>query len=197
MLLSAGGGEGMRCRVDADCAGGLACGSDLQCHSVRRAPAAEVAPPPPEYRPRGHYRSQEWQEGDPIPPGARVVKKPKLGLIIGGAVLLGVTWISDWVISFAACDRCSPNDALGLIPVLGPFIQLAVGLGEPNNVAFYIATPFLILDGLAQAGGLAMIIIGVLKGKSVLVYDSPDVQGMILPTVMPGGGMGLSAIGHF
>jgi hypothetical protein len=129
-------------------------------------------------------------------------ERPNLGLIISGAVLLGVGWILDIVTGVPAGDDpftsgSEPEwDAFrfsSLIPIAGPWIQLAV---KPTGFTQDYWAPWLIIDGLIQATGLTLLVIGIATPETEPVYASRGVELAILPSVGPGHA-GLSLVGAF
>lgn len=124
----------------------------------------EVEPEPEprySYPERGRYRN--WRDGDPVPAGYERVSRIRKGLVIGGASTLGAMWlISIGVGSIGSSLELNNSDPIDkddwfpmFIPVLGPFISIAtLETGE-------LGTTFLVIDGLVQAGGLAMLILGI------------------------------------
>jgi len=203
-LVAASGGEGASCRVDADCMGGLACTTDRVCASLRPAPAAaprrEVVEEQPTPRRERRIRAEgrSYRGDEPVPAGMHLESRPRLGLIIGGAVVFGVFWILDWSSTIAGCYGC--NDAqipVSFVPVFGPFIQLAL-LRYRTNVSDYVAAPFLVIDGVLQGLGAGLLLGGLFSSHKVLVYDGPmGINGVVTPIAMPGGGAGLGTVGTF
>lgn len=155
----------------------------------------QVAPPPPQdaVAPNGQYVApmqqqtqqtyipqsvamsgprviQDWHEGEPIPPGYHPSTRIRGGLVGGGIGLFAGTYLISVLVAAAGQDITSngggTNAAAPLyIPVIGPFITM----GNVSNSA--TADVFLVLDGLAQAGGVAMFIYGLAVPKTVLVRN--------------------------
>lgn len=163
-------------------------------------PAYPYPPPAPTYAPYP-YRQR---------PVLRYIERPRYGLIIGGAFLLGIPYLLGVAVAAATNgtqDRpyCSTNLDTGggvcntgtwplYIPVVGPFIQMGQLTGtaaDVNGVRFALA-----VDGIMQAGGFAMILAGALTRKRIAVYANNDVQMQLLPAAIHGGG-GLMALGRF
>ena len=140
-------------------------------------------PPPPGYYPPPGYgygvpptpmlgpKKMDYEEGDPIPPGYHVDTKIRKGLVIGGAVTFGVCYLFS---ALFASTLESANDALGssnddyvplYIPVVGPFIT--IGSAQSEGAGTFL----LVIDGIAQAGGLAMFIAGLAAPSSELVRN--------------------------
>jgi hypothetical protein len=176
---------------------GLAAAAITLASTEARAQSAAPAPPPPPPGydpsaapppPTGYYvpasvaasgprRINDWEEGEPIPPGYHPVQRIRKGLVIGGAVTFGTVYlltalsgaaVSD--IGHATCTSstsvsCSAGHSgkLLLIPVAGPFAVLSTGSTFGDF--------FMVLDGLVQAGGIAMFIAGLAAPKTVLVRN--------------------------
>lgn len=143
-----------------------------------------VAPPPPApnyapvYGPAGYapgYRLARpvlvpYEEGTPVPPGARIVTRPRIGLVVAGAVTFGSVWLLTAMVgTLAGSDyyRSGSQPELWLVaPVLGPFAYLAAD----NNVSS-VGAFWLVFDGLVQGAGLAMLIAGIARPGQYLAYD--------------------------
>ena len=132
-----------------------------------------------------------------MPQGAHIEERPRLGLIIGGAVVFGIFWVSDWTLTIASCTFCDGKQIpLSFIPVLGPFLQVA--FLRYRTSAEYVAAPFLVIDGLMQGLGAGLLLGGLFSNHKVLVYDGPyGMQGVVTPIAMPGGGAGIATMGTF
>ncbi|HEY1960027.1 MAG TPA: hypothetical protein VGH28_30670 [Polyangiaceae bacterium] len=157
----------------------------------------QVAPPPPQdaVAPNGQYVApmqqqtqqtyvpqsvamsgprviRDWHEGDPIPPGYHPSARIRGSLVGGGAGLFGGTYLVSLLVAAIGEDACSgsfggtcKNEAAPLfIPVVGPFITM-------GNTDSATADVFLVVDGLAQAAGVAMFIYGLAVPKTVLVRN--------------------------
>lgn len=146
--------------------------------------------PPPGYEPhgRGHgygvppsvaqsgpRRINDWNDGEPIPPGYHRVTRIRQGLVIGGALTFGITYLATALIGAAASDigkatcdtptSCSTGRSakLLLIPVAGPFTLLSTGWASADF--------FLVLNGLVQTAGVGMLIGGIAAPKTILVRN--------------------------
>jgi hypothetical protein len=145
-------------------------------------------PPPPGYQAGLDPRLlpaeavKGWQEGDPIPPGYGTTTTFHKGLVIAGAVTLGAMWVASiaaYAMLIEEDDRVTFDDGSGnfvtieddaeerwaplVVPVVGPFI--AIGTSEDTSAA-----PYLVIDGVAQVGGLTMLIVGLVMKKEKLVW---------------------------
>ena len=164
-------------------------------------------PPPYGYPPQYGYaprlrRRYVPYTGGPVPQGARLETQTNRGLIIGGTVMFSVTYSISLLVGMTCLSASSSScGSTGLqwlmLPVVGPFITLAYQrTPEP--------TPILVLDGLVQGAGLAMLIVGATQGRQVLVIDEyasrprpRNVSWTLLPGA-PGANAGLSlAVTHF
>ena len=114
---------------------------------------------------------KDWNEGEPIPPGYHPSSRVRGGLIGGGAGLFGAVYLLFGLLPAAigsdVCDVGGCKNTLWplYLPVVGPFITIGT-VHNPGATGGI----FLALDGLAQAGGVAMIIIGAI-GRTVLVRN--------------------------
>jgi hypothetical protein len=156
-------------------------------------------PPPPAYvQPLGPKTIDDWEEGQPVPAGYRPVTRVRKGLIIAGAVTFGTTYILSALAG--AVDHDTGNKELGglFVPCAGPFI--AMGTLSSNNNLHAASSFILILDGIAQTGGLAMLVIGIAAPTTKLVRNDIGLPGggklTIQPTPMRvGTGHGLGIVG--
>lgn len=166
-------------------------------------------PPPPGYGHPGYGppppegpEEIDYVEGMTIPPGYTRDTKIRKGLVIAGAVTFGTMWLLTAAVGAVWMDYENREDnsliddgiepeevGVLIIPVAGPFV--AMGTLEPSVSGGMI----LALDGIAQAGGLAMFIIGLAAKKDVLIRTG-DVEMTVAPMVGQGRG-GLGLVGQF
>lgn len=116
-----------------------------------------------------------YEEGDPIPPGYHPDTRVRRGLVIGGAVTFGVMYLLSALTAAVSMSACSAKTFatsstctdLGflLVPVAGPFIEIAHSKADAGGAVI------LVIDGIAQAGGVAMLILGIALPKTVLVRN--------------------------
>ena len=109
-----------------------------------------------------------------------VVHRKRVELIVAGSVVFALAWLPALAISAkggGGCDDqgCRDRIARLAIPVVGP---LQIG-GNQSNGSLYI------LWGLAQAGGIAMVVAGLI-GHDVPV-DANSSTVAITPTAAPHG----------
>lgn len=170
------------------------------------APAPTYAPapysPPPTYAPPPAYggpayggpgygaptgpKRMSYNEGDPVPPGYRVESRTRTGLVIGGSIVFGVFY------GFAlAGARPSNSDThLLYVPVIGPVLYGNTLDGAWAGVARF----FLWIDAFAQAGGAAMLIVGLIPKTELVRNDIATVH--VRPLVGPHAN-GLALTGTF
>lgn len=110
---------------------------------------------------------RDWNEGEPIPPGYHESTRIRKGLVIGGAVTFGVMYLFTAFGATIADGACAGTCSVGslFVPVVGPFIYM----GTKGNTA--LDNFWLGFDGVVQAGGLAMFIIGLAAPSTVLVRN--------------------------
>lgn len=141
----------------------------------------------------------EWEGGD-VPPGYEQGTRVRKGLVIAGAVTFGVSWLAaaGYGVHLAnereagawrRDDGDTPDEAVLFIPIAGPWIALRNLELERGPAAA------LIVDGIAQAGGLAMLAAGIFAKKTVLV-KSEKAEVQLAPNVGPTGS-GLTLFGAF
>ena len=156
--------------------------------------------PPPGYGPNSYGygppgstlpATLAYEEGDPIPPGYRVDSRIRKGLVIGGAVTFGVPWFFSAMIASIGDSLSRSSDLWPLyIPALGPFIAMGT-LETEGPGTFWLA-----VDGLAQSGGIAMLIAGIVAQEKRLVRSTEhDVSVTVMPLRFGPHGAGLGLVG--
>ena len=111
----------------------------------------------------------DYDEDRPIPAGYTRVERKRKGLIIGGSVTLGATFL---VTAFFGLIAGAVNEAEGsntdvapmFVPVIGPFLEF----GETRNSAARFGLTML---GLGQVAGATMLIIGLTNPRTILVRN--------------------------
>ncbi len=114
------------------------------------------ANPPVQRRPR-----RVPYDGGPIPPGAIVQKKRRLGLLIPGAVMFAVPYFIGVFTYSLVEDLGGDISASLLIPGIGPFITI-------KDAETSSGRSLLALDGLLQVAGLTMFVAGLVPRKYLL-----------------------------
>lgn len=131
-----------------------------------------------------------YEEGDPIPYGYRPETRIRKGLVIGGAVTLGSLYLISASIGSLAKDIDSSSDAFTplFFPVVGPFVTIQTADSQGSG------TFFLLIDGVGQTAGLAMLIAGIASPRSVLLRnDLAEVR--VAPVVVGDGQLGVGLVG--
>jgi hypothetical protein len=131
----------------------------------------------------------DWDPDLPPPPGYHVETHARKGLVIGGAVPLGVFWgISSLV---AAASR---NTVALYVPAIGPFVQFTK---SDTGIEKFLAA----FDGVVQSAGLFMLVYGLAVPRTELVENSASPSAFrISPVPVPvvgSGTAGLAWVGHF
>jgi hypothetical protein len=117
-------------------------------------------------------------------------------------VLLGASWLIHAAIvsPFAGWSIDSGDDpdwdefrVLGAVPIAGPWIQLAV---KPTAALDDSWSTYLVVNGLMQAAGVTMFILGLTLRSKPTSYAANEPSLMIGP-MASGEGAGLSAFGRF
>lgn len=148
-------------------------------------PAYGYAPPatyglPPPYAPMwpAPRTIEDYEPGEAVPPGYHVETRAHRGLVIGGAV----TFSSAYLLSVLGAVAGATDGAKGpkrflplLVPVAGPFIT--IGTADSKGAG----TSTLVLDGLAQTGGVVLFIVGLYTDQALLVRN--DVRTSLVPEV--------------
>ncbi len=143
-----------------------------------------VPQPQPQYVQQPQYYAQ--------PQPTRTEQRAHVGLIVGGAVMLGVSWLVHGALisPFAGYSLDSGYQIaweafryMGLVPLAGPWIQLAI---KPSGLSDDGWGPYLIIDGLLQAAGLTMLILGATITETVTVYGDSRTGPSLALGVGPG-----------
>ncbi|HJL20540.1 MAG TPA: EB domain-containing protein [Sandaracinaceae bacterium LLY-WYZ-13_1] len=159
--------------------------------------------PPPGYQQQGYPQQQGYQQQSYQQQQPRTETRRMIGLIVAGAVALAAGWAANILVSaFAGVGSSTVDDwdafrGYSFIPVVGPWVQLAT---KPTGFSADSWAGWLVADGIVQAAGLAMLIVGIAVPVETTVYseggpgDGLDLA--LLPQVGPGHG-GLSLVGRF
>jgi len=122
----------------------------------------------------------DWSEDEPVPPGYHRALRMRRGPIIGGAVTLGTLYMLSTLAAAVAQDnnQGQTNPAVGLwVPALGPFIAIA---GSSSATLDWV----LVVDGLGQCAGLALLIYGLTTPKTVLMRNDYGFV-RVIPQIVP------------
>lgn len=124
--------------------------------------------------------------------------KPRVGMIIGGAVTLGVSWLMHSGIAamaqavYTETERPVREMWPNYIPVLGPWITMTT---LPNDSVRGLSMVGLAFSGLVQGTGLALLIAGAVSKQRVPVYAAN--QKIQLTPVIGPASTGLALSGNF
>ncbi len=160
-------------------------------------PPAYAAQPPgmPVYGPE---EITDVDDSAPVPYGYTKVSRKRKGLIIGGAVTLGVTYLTTAVVATAfvvggfvlfPVGSDSTKYTRLYLPVVGPF--LAIGQFDRPRDQFYLA-----VSGLGQTAGALMLVYGIASPRRMLVRNDRLIVTSVAPMIAPGA-TGLSVVGRF
>jgi hypothetical protein len=138
-------------------------------------------------------------EGRPVPVGYSAVKRTRLGMLIGGGVTFGVSYMYAVMFAAAGSDEArydnydgssGTNEMAALwIPVAGPFIQAAQEDSATGRV-------LLLGLGAAETVGAVMLYYGLTTKKTVFVRN--DLVGnMRLTPMASDGATGMMLSGQF
>jgi len=140
-------------------------------------------------------RALAEEPAGPVPPGYHRVTRPRHPLVWGGASVLALSYL---VSSYVATTSYPDDDGKERssrhplwVPLAGPFLTLDAGRSTGENTA-------LVLDGLVQCGGLALMIYGLVVGDPVLLPDAPDRPARVsIQPLLGRGGTGASLVVTF
>jgi hypothetical protein len=106
------------------------------------------------YPPPGSYGPSRlpYAEDDTIPVGYEVATRPRKGLLVGGVATAASTYGLSLLFAATFGGSGSSEFVPLYIPVVGPFITIGTADASGAGLAM------LMLDGLSQAAGVAMII---------------------------------------
>lgn len=165
------------------------------------APAPYGQPPPgvyyaPPSAPSPGYptgpRIMDYEEGQPIPEGYHVETRARRGLIIGGAVTFGVTYLLSVLVGLSAETADVASGGTGesftplYIPLAGPFVT--IGTAEAKGGGIFV----LMLDGVAQVAGATMLIGGLASPATKLVRND---FGLSVKPIVTGNTLGFGLSG--
>ncbi|CAN5922837.1 hypothetical protein BH11MYX4_BH11MYX4_13030 [soil metagenome] len=137
---------------------------------------------------------RDYEDGEPVPHGYHADTRVRTGLVVGGAVTFGVMYLFSVLAGSIINDanKYSSDHTRGdflFVPVVGPFLQM-------TNTSTSSGTTMLAIDGLAQAAGATMLIVGVMSPRTVLVRnDLAEVR--VTPMQVGEKGSGVGLVGTF
>jgi len=144
---------------------------------------------PPPAAPQGPRIIKNWDESQPIPPGYHTETHVRTGLIVGGAVLFGTTYLLSALIGSIGSDIGSSSLNGLYVPGIGPFIAMPAAGDATGGL-------FLALDGLCQLGGIAMFTAGFVAPRTQLVRNDIGLNWHVMP-VFNRDHQGMALVGTF
>ncbi|WP_437302531.1 hypothetical protein [Sorangium sp. So ce388] len=156
----------------------------------------QAAPPPGYYAdpgaPAAGPKVLPWSEGEPVPLGYHREKRVRKGLVISGAIVFGTVYLFTAIGGADAVYRGSSGYAALFVPCAGPFLTLA------TTQQHSLERVGLVVDGLVQITGAALLLPGLLVPKTVLVRHDVS-KAFVLPAPMSFGpdSAGLGLVGRF
>ena len=166
-------------------------------------PATGRAMPIITYGPMARPRPEvlPYVEGAPGPRGYVLEEYHPRGLLIGGAVTLGVLYMISFTV--ASANNFGPANGWLAVPVIGPFGWLATRKSPNCNNSIDVTCnsdesgnrTVVALDGMGQAAGAAMLVAGLaITRKHWLLVDPQDV---FVAPYTSSTGSGLNIFGRF
>lgn len=144
-----------------------------------------------------------YEEDKPIPPGYELRSRPRLGLVISGAVTFGAAY--GFALVGAVDTKFKDKGGFLLIPVFGPWLTIGAGGADDSSCRPEVtdcvpssnqAKRFVLgLDGVIQLAGAVMITTGLLFPRERLERKSVSVS--LLPAALGEGRYGAVLVGAF
>jgi len=161
---------------------------------VQAAPAQQPVYAQPQYAQPQYAQPQYAQP----PPQPRTETGHLTGLIVSGAVVFGVSWLTNILIGLGAgagpsYDAWDDFRWVGLVPVLGPWIQMGI---KPTSLGADDWAYYLTIDGILQAAGATMLILGIAIPVERTVYAEDGERRGIDLAIAPSP-TGLNLLGRF
>jgi hypothetical protein len=127
-----------------------------------------------------------YEEGQTVPRGYRVRARPIKPLIIAGSITFGSTYLASVLVAATVLAN-GIQDGKATAPLFAPVVGPFITIGTTGSGG---GTPFLVLDGLAQLGGMVMLICGAaIEEKYLQRYAAGDVgplEALVHPNVILG-----------
>lgn len=127
-----------------------------------------------------------------MPAGYHPRTQIRTGLVITGAAILGGVWLLNALVASVAIDTNQAQAAPLFVPIIGPFIAMGTFRSLQATDAFFLA-----LDGLVQAGGAALLIVGIAMPRHQLVRDRYASLLFPMPVSFGNGSAGIALGGTF
>lgn len=177
-------------------------------NSDARPPGANGTPSaPPGAVPTFYPALLPYRDGLPVPPGYRVEHRAATGIILGGLATLGIAYSTALIVGASA----NFGDGTGwlAIPVIGPWGAIGARSYHCSNDplqankcisgAFSEVQTIAILsaDGVIQAAGAVLFVVGLASGHDELVRTDQPVSFRVLPQKVGSDGYGFGVSGRF
>src|SRR6478609_7956895 len=169
-------------------------------------PNAELQPTPAVAN--GFYPALLPYRSDlPVPPGYRVEHRAATGIIVGGLATFGIAYSTALVLGASA----NFGDGTGwvAVPVIGPWAAIGARSyhcsNDPLQANQCISGAFsevqtiavLSADGVIQAAGAVLFVVGLASGHDELVRNDLPVSFRVLPRQVGADGVGIGIDGRF
>ncbi len=106
-----------------------------------------------------------YDEGETVPAGYKLKASPVRTLVVTGSVLFGTTYLAS-LIGGATVVAGSSSDAKSFAPMFAPLVGPFITIGTVS--ASGAGALWLVLDGLAQTAGVAMLVSGMVLEEKYL-----------------------------
>ncbi|HYP77995.1 MAG TPA: hypothetical protein VER12_18615 [Polyangiaceae bacterium] len=148
-----------------------------------------------------------YSSGLPVPPGYRVEHRAATGIIIGGLATLGIAYSTALVLG--ASSNFGDGTGWVAIPVIGPWAAIGARSyhcsNDPLQANQCISGAFsevqtiavLSADGVIQAAGAVLFVVGLASGHDELVRTDLPVSFRVLPRTVGADGVGIGLDGRF
>jgi hypothetical protein len=124
-----------------------------------------------------------------VPYGYRVSTRPIRALVVSGSITFGTTYFASVVTAAGVLGGNRDNGvplAPLFFPVVGPFV--AIGTTKSSGVG----TLWLVLDGIAQTGGMTLLMFGLFGDEKLLVRTTSRIglaESLSHPDLLVGAGV--------
>ena len=149
------------------------------------APPSTNGPPPapPSLTPRSHAlpytmwpEELELDATKPLPDGYTLVRRRRKGLIVGGAIALGVSYTLSAYYGLRQPDpgdlpSTGPSLAILAVPIAGPFVVGLTNDYDDGSESFGHFKIFLVGLGCAQVAGAIMLYLGLTSERALLIRN--------------------------
>jgi hypothetical protein len=151
--------------------------------------------PHPHLYPQPPPKTLPYRDDETIPPGYRVEESTRGGLVIAGAITLGVFY--GLPLYAVAAGGFEGDSAYMALPVVGPLIlaQNRKCDGGDHECRDRGDDVMFTLVAIGQTTGAVLLAAGMLAKKKQLVFTEPSLR--VTPSPIGARGAGLTAVGTF